>query len=280
MGTAPNYIVIGAAKCGTSSICALLGNHPDVFMSDPREPHYFSKDEGFDESWSWYVDLFQAAEGATAIGEGSTSYTKPAAVHRSSARIAAALPNCRLIYVLRDPIARLESDWKMRHQQGQWSYQCINEAVVQQPKLVWHGLYWTHLNVYRKYFADDRIHISFFEDFVKSPDTEMQRIFRYLGVDPFVQLPESHKTRNRAEDRRSDRALLKALRRWPGFRRLRAVVPDSIVQPATAVLTRHPPPPQIEWDPRVRESVASQLRSDAVRLLRFTGKPVDFWKLT
>lgn len=152
----PNFIVIGAAKCGTSSVCRLLGSHPDVFMSDPKEPAYFSRRNGFEELRGWYTGLFRGAEGKHAFGEGSTRYTHPEFMELSASRISREIPDCRLIYMIRHPIHRLESDWKMRHQEG-WTPDSINQAIAKQPILVKHGMYWTNLNVYRKYFRDEQI---------------------------------------------------------------------------------------------------------------------------
>lgn len=72
----PNYLVIGASKCATSSLCANLGQHPDVFMTHPKEPSFFSHDPIYARGWDWYLSLFEDAGDVSARGEGSTSYTK------------------------------------------------------------------------------------------------------------------------------------------------------------------------------------------------------------
>ena len=68
----PNFIVIGAPKCGTTSLCHLLGNHPQVFMSKVKEPHYFGRKDPT-KTLLWYEEHFVGAEDKKAIGEGSTS---------------------------------------------------------------------------------------------------------------------------------------------------------------------------------------------------------------
>ena len=124
----PTFIVIGAAKCGTTSICNVLGSHSDVFMSEPKEPHYFSSSPDSKITHSWYESLFSSADGHIAIGEGSTSYTAPNRISRTARRLAQTIPDCKLIYVVRDPLKRLESDWKMRRREG-WTPASIKGAL-------------------------------------------------------------------------------------------------------------------------------------------------------
>ena len=127
----PNFIVIGAAKCGTTSICDLLSSHPDVFMSNPKEPCFFSHMNEDFRTRDWYESLFDAVSGESAVGEGSTAYTHPDVIDATSRQILEAIPDCRLIYMVRHPIRRLESDWRMRRHEG-WTSESISEAVMQQ----------------------------------------------------------------------------------------------------------------------------------------------------
>ena len=73
MAIRPNYFVIGAPKAGTTSLCSHLGAHPDVFMSDPKEPQFFS--HNLHRGYEWYASLFESASGHAAVGEGSTTYS-------------------------------------------------------------------------------------------------------------------------------------------------------------------------------------------------------------
>ena len=64
--------LIGAAKCATTSLCALIGRHPDAFVCDPKEPFFFSQDRNYlGKGWRWYEGLFADAAGEAAIGEGT-----------------------------------------------------------------------------------------------------------------------------------------------------------------------------------------------------------------
>jgi hypothetical protein len=113
----PNLFVVGAAKCGTTSLWNALRGHPEVFMSRMKEPHYFSQVVPR-RQWasripvvqtaSEYHQLFVDSGGETYIGEASTSYLWSTA---AADRIRDAEPNARIIAILRDPIERAYSHY-------------------------------------------------------------------------------------------------------------------------------------------------------------------------
>jgi len=68
------FFVIGAPKCGTTSLCSILAEHPEVGFSIPKEPRFFSHDEIYARGFDWYHGLFPERDGKKSVGEGSTSY--------------------------------------------------------------------------------------------------------------------------------------------------------------------------------------------------------------
>ena len=75
--TRPDFLVIGAMKCGTTSLYRYLRAHPQIQMAEPKELHFFSEPEVWARGWDWYEQRFPVREAATvAVGEASTSYTK------------------------------------------------------------------------------------------------------------------------------------------------------------------------------------------------------------
>ncbi|MCK4787025.1 MAG: sulfotransferase domain-containing protein [Desulfobacteraceae bacterium] len=272
----PNFIVIGAAKCGTTSICDLLGEHPQVFMLDPKEPHFFGRDDP-KKTLEWYEALFKSAEGKIAIGEGSTSYTHPNIIHQAASGITEYIPGCRLIYMVRNPIKRLESDWKMRKHEG-WAEGPVNEAVKRQPTLITHGMYWQNLSVYRKLFPDKQILIVFLEDFAQNPKQELKRCFEHIHVETSVSIADADKPRNPSNKFRRDGFIARYVRQTPFFNQLKEAVPSRIFQGAKLALTRKQDL-TVRWIPQVRRSVTEKLRDDSLELLEHCGKPADFWNL-
>ena len=108
----PTFFVIGAGKCGTTSLHHYLGLHPEISMSSIKEPDHFSPEgrTGHDNSIrsrAEYLSLFRA--GTKNRGESSTSYSRDPVFPGVPGRIAAEIPNARFIYLVRDPVERIES---------------------------------------------------------------------------------------------------------------------------------------------------------------------------
>lgn len=275
--TNPTFLVIGAAKCGTTTVCDLLSDHPDVFMTSPKEPHYFSRLTKYRVLASRYSALFDHTDSYRARGEGSTSYSHPHRIDFVAPRIADALPECRLIYMVRHPIRRLESDWKMRLREGRVP-QSISEAADQHASLVTFGLYWKHLQTYRDYFRDEQLLVVFLEDFAEDPENELRKIFRHIAVDPSAGPDDADRRRNAAAQYRKTGTVADAIRQLPGYEQLRQSVPDRIVR-ATKVALTDEFNPSPDWDSQALSFMQDFYREDSSNLLRYCGKGRDFWKL-
>lgn len=273
----PTFLVIGAAKCGTTSVCDILREHPDVFMPARKEIGYFIRERSPADR-AEYQALFRGAGECTAVGEGSVAYTLPAHVERAAGSIQREIPECRLIYMVRHPVRRLESDWKMRTLEG-YEPGPLKQALERYPDLVTIGAYWSHLSTYRRHFSDEQILVVFLEDFAENPGREMIRILRHLGVEPRV--PDSvGRRRNSIEARRRAEAVGDIERLIPGVRCLEPYVPGPLRELALRTLASWKrPEPALRWDAQSLGHVADRLREDADQLLRHLGKPTDFWDL-
>lgn len=216
----PNFFVIGAAKAGTSTICKLLELHPKVFFSPIKEPNHFCEDidpnkfskrirslyfldknffseekkhkqhAAFIQSRSDYLSLFNGADGFTAVGEGSVSYLfsthAAAAMHRFN-------PNAKIIVILRDPVSRAFSHYKMDKmlglQDNSFEKAIENDFnVLEKGWGVSHlyielGLYSKQLERFMRYFQGDQIKIVWYDDFLVSPGCVMREIFDFLKVE-------------------------------------------------------------------------------------------------
>lgn len=277
----PTFLVIGAAKCGTTSIADVLGDHPEVFMTSPKEPHYFSRLTRLRELRPWYSSLFEGAASFRAAGEASTSYSHPHRIEFVAPRIRDTVPDCRLVYMVRHPIRRLESDWKMRLREDRVP-ESVSDAADHHASLITFGLYWKHLQTYREHFPDEQLLIVFLEDFAEQPQRELSRIFRHIGVDTTFVPDEPGRQRNAADQHRRKgrlaRAVAAGLRRLDGYERLRRSIPDWLRRPLKSVLTQ-PFDASADWDPDALDMVRAYYREDSRQLLHHCGKPLDYWKL-
>ena len=114
----PTFIIAGCGKCGTTTLAHLLNQHPDVFVSQPKEPNFLSYDDVYSKGWDWYESLFEQGANKTACGEGSVSYTLKEYESKVSERISKYLPSVRLIYIARNPYKRLESVYREHYNSG------------------------------------------------------------------------------------------------------------------------------------------------------------------
>lgn len=275
----PNFLVIGAAKCGTTSVCDILAGHGDVFMCDPKEPNFFGlpSEQDFLSRREWYESLFGGATGFAAIGEGSVSSTRPGNIETSATRIREVIPAARLIYMVRHPIRRFESDWKMLRYE-RLIPAALDAAVEKMPSLISWAFYWKHLNVYRRLFSDEQMLVVFLEDFAEDPYGELERICRHIGVDPNVSWAEPERPRNTASGYRHAGRLGQWIREAGAYERAKPFIPNALIQLGKAFLTR-PERHEFVWDPVIRRRLTEAYADDARRLLAFCGKPPDFWNL-
>ncbi len=197
MNNWPNFFIIGVAKAGTTSLYAYLKDTPGVFMSSEKEPGYFHS-ESFGRRSSKrirkksdYLKLFNKVSNEKAIGEASPGYL----VDLESAKlIHEAVPNAKIIVLLRDPIDRAFSHYLMRRTKGfvkQTFHEVITKSISNEKKglvneykfLLGPGLYTKNLRRFQDVFGIENVKILIFEEFIKEPKKTVKEVLRFLGVD-------------------------------------------------------------------------------------------------
>lgn len=176
----PNFIIIGAMKCATSTLHDQLARQPGIFMSEPKEPCFFSDDPIFQKGAAWYAALFAAAGPNGISGESSTHYTKLPTYPQTVSRLKAYLPDVRLIYVMRHPIDRLISQYIHQWTENEITVG-INEAIDDFPELVAYSQYGRQLEPFFDAFGREAVLPIFFEHLLAYPQIELERIARFIG---------------------------------------------------------------------------------------------------
>ena len=175
MNYQPDFLIIGAMKCATSTLHDRLAMQPGIFMTQLKEPNFFSNDEQYSQGMEWYLSNFQAAEPMDICGESSTHYTKLPTYPHTVERIYKQFPNIKLIYVMRHPIDRLVSQYI-----HEWSQRTIrvdiDRAISQYPRLVEYSRYSMQLEPYLKTFGKEQILPVFFERLLNRKQEEFERI--------------------------------------------------------------------------------------------------------
>ena len=207
MSDLPNFVIIGAMKCGTSTLHAQLALQPQFFMSEPKEPNFFSDDDNYAKGEDWYRSLFRKAPESAIKGESSTHYTKLPTYPKTVDRLAALIPNAKFIYVMRDPVDRLVSHYIHEWTQGVISA-LIDEAIETRPELIAYSRYAYQLEPFVARFGRERILTVEFEAMTKEPDKELKRIAAFLGAEGDVAWKKDLEAQNVSSER---------IRKFPGY---------------------------------------------------------------
>ncbi len=206
----PNFFLVGAARAGTTALWNRLRQHPDVFMPlRSKEPYFFSdvQPDWAIQSMDDYLGLFAGAGEASAIGEASTGYFVAPEV---PTRIRDFAPDARIIIMLRDPLERANSLYRLNCSFGIERLQTFEEALRQEESrlrdaalkqaneyyyasllYVRSALMADPLRRYQAAFPAGQIHVLLFDDFKKNPQQETEKVFRFLGVDPQARVDDT-----------------------------------------------------------------------------------------
>jgi len=271
-----NFVGIGAAKCGTGSIHRYLGEHPEVFVSPIKETNFFIEDGQRSprkrvRSMRAYERQFAAVEQETAVGEYSPQYMN----HPSAAtRIAATLPDAKLLVSLRCPADRAFSAWAGRACSG---VERRRAEVALRPgnPYVDDGFYLQRLAPYLKLFPREHIKVLVFEEFAADPAATMAGLYRFLGAEPGFEPNVSVRLGTIRYPRHS-----RVNAGWQALRRLQPHwfrAPKPLVRWNRALLQRslaEPPP----YDPALRARPIELYRDEVAGMEDLLGRDLAMWK--
>ena len=276
----PNFLVIGAAKCGSTTLSSLLNFHPDIYMV-PDEVAFFAEDEIYAQGIEWYEALFSSAGNVQCIGERSNHYTMkerfPLALNRLLDHMKP--DNMKLIYIVRNPIEMIESFWiEQRSHGGEEVHYDFNIAVKKNKNyLVDVANYWCQIELYREYFTDDQIHVVFLEDLKANQPQVIRECYAFLGVDPEIALALPDTKLNPSATKNLTSPIKSRLRNLKGYKAAVSLLPMS----ARKFLSKHlfmiKANSRPQWNAEVKAWVTQELAEDTRCFLEYCGKTTDFW---
>ncbi|HEX6994399.1 MAG TPA: sulfotransferase domain-containing protein [Gammaproteobacteria bacterium] len=177
----PDFIVLGAARSGSTWIFKNLEKHPQVFVPRQKEIHFFNRH--YDRGLAYYESFFENAPPGAKIGEVSPEYLHDAEV--AAPRIKAHLPNAKLIACLRNPVDRLYSKyWNARGRFAHRKDLPFERKLQEQPGLLKEGCYIDHLSTYLRHFDREQMLILLYDDLKADPRRFLSSIYSFIGVDP------------------------------------------------------------------------------------------------
>jgi hypothetical protein len=200
----PNFLIVGAAKCGTTSLYYYLKQHPDVFMSEIKEPRFLSdraanpgRGPGDDSiaqsgvrSLDDYLSLFKKSTGKKAVGEASADTLflferTIQAIHRH-------LGDPRIIIILRNPVDRAYSAYNYHVRDGREKLSFKDALIAEEQRrrdgyvYMWQyaegGLYASRVRAFQEQFS--RVQVLLYDDLMRDAITLVRSVYTFLDVDP------------------------------------------------------------------------------------------------
>ena len=181
MADLPDFLIIGAMKCGTTTLQAQLARQQGVFMTTPKEPNFFSDDAVFARGLDWYRGLFAGAAPGDLKGEASTHYTKRPTHPQTLARLRPVLPAPRIVYMIRNPLQRAVSHYIHEWSEGRMGPDPIAE-FARHPEMVDYGRYGWQIIPWIEAYGPDAVLLTSLEQLNAAPQDELARIARHIGL--------------------------------------------------------------------------------------------------
>lgn len=297
--TLPNFLIIGAAKAGTTSLYYYLKQHPDIYMSDLKEPHFFSfegetltflragnQPDPINQmavtDWASYCALFKGASNEPCIGEASPSYLH---TPKAAERIKVRLPGVKLIAILRHPAERAYSGFLGQYLSGvekgvpylsDFADAVHSEAKFEQEnwtpiffykKL---GFYYEQLKYYYSLFDREQIHVCLNEDLQKQPTETLQQIFRFLGIDASF-VPDTS-VRAGASGIPKNKIIYRFLKKKSVKSVLKPLIPQGLGQRFENTMLNKP-----KLSLEMRQELIEVYRDDILNLQKLLQKDLSAW---
>lgn len=271
----PNFLIVGAAKAGTTTLYEHFRAHPEIFMPRLKEPRFFCY-EGSGERIDYpvqtaeeYAALFAEGAGAKARGEASVHYLPHP---RAAQRIRDLIPEARIVAALRDPVDRAYSTYQMNQRNRNVNSALpFIDALRQEPGLRY--TYGDKLGRYFDLFPRERIAVVLLDDIEARPARTMADLYGFLGVDPGF-APDVAKVANPGGAPRN-----KALHRILSDRRLtalsRRLLPEWAIAPLKTLRSRNLAKRPLA--PADRRAAIDVFREDILRTQDLLGRDLSRW---
>lgn len=298
MSRRPDLFIVGAPKCGTTAMTRYLEAHPDIFVADRKDLHFYGSDLGFRnrprEAEADYLARFAGAGGAAWACDSSVWYLYST---QAAAEIAAASPEARIIAMVRHPVDAMHALWSQLRLNGLGDEDIgdFAEAVAAEPdrragrRIPPHtplpsALHYRavvsfsdQLQRYLDAFGPDRVRVVVQEEMKADTAATMRDIHDWLGVDADVQADLRRVNTSKAV--RSE-GLRRVLRATPAG--LKDAVPAGLRRAVSRRLrklnSKHAA--RSPLDPALRARLAAELAPEIARIEAVLGRPVLAWHTT
>jgi hypothetical protein len=279
----PNFFIVGAPRCGTTSMYTYLWQHPEIYVSVHKEPNFFGSDltplPGAIREEHLYLQLFAGAGDRPLVGESSVWYLLS---ERAPLEIRAFSPEAKIVILLRDPVPMAYSLYSLYSRIGNEDRPTFEEALAAEPErrqgrqvppsaYFPEGLIYTdvarHAAKVERYFAvfgRENVHCILFDDFVRDTAAVYRRTLEFLGVDPAFEAE--------LDPRRASQRV-----RMLGIRQLRHLPPEVKRRMQFEQMKLHEGPSRGPLSPELAACLRELFAGDVARLGALLGRDLSAW---
>jgi hypothetical protein len=266
----PNFLIIGAARCGTSYLASNFRSHPEIFVPTEKELHFFERD--YDKGMDFYESYFpdNADTKFKAVGEATPAYLyfpdMPERIHEH-------LPDAKLIASLRNPVDTAYSlYWKAYSNDERTRAITFEEKLETEPRMIRGGRYHEQLSRYTKYFPRENLYIVIYEEMIRRPEEELRKLFRFLGVDESFMPPLLHNKVNSSGMLNTNNSFPYYVHRLL-FWYLNLPLPRLGQWIENKILVKLP-----EMKESTRQALWKEFEPDVEKLEEFLGRDLSIWR--
>ena len=271
VGTLPNTIIIGAMKCGTTSLHDYLNLHPSVNMSRRKETNFFVHHQNWSKGLGWYRSHFPEANAV--VGESSPNYARYPVFPGVPERMHMVVPGAKLIFCVRDPIKRMVSHYVHSYSLGRENrpLEVAFRQSENNPYLLCSS-YFYQLEQYLRFYDPGQIKLVVLEDLHRDPQGTLADVFGFLGVDPSYRDPRFLSASKKMPAARTRRR--SPLKSWMVRENVKGFY--WLERNAPWIFGRPIPAPKLSEG--LREELREKLGPDVAALQDFSGLTLE-WKL-
>ena len=293
-GRLPSFLIIGAAKSGTTSLAQFLGQHPGLYMLPMKEPHFISTYPIYNRGLDWYEGLFAGAPQHCLCGEGSTSYTNFPLTPLTPQRVHAVCPDIKLIYIVREPVSRVESECL---QIRKYCYNVLKEDSLPSScdelleKLqdasgsyyidpISKSEYIKQIDEYLKFFDRKQLLVLLQDDLLSQPEAVLRKVCEFLDIDGDYQFDTSRNANVTVDftTRLSRDRLSQFVSGIPGYSLLKPLISGALRQRASDYLAARMSEDILEkFSDATRSRLKGHFEPFNRQLSDFLGRDLSHW---
>lgn len=202
------FICIGGMKCGTTTIWNMLRKHPEIQGCVVKEPSYFGHEPIITQSRDNYLSLWPWVEGDAnkhIAFEASTHYTKYPARSNVASQMYAVIPDAKLMYIMRNPVKRMESQLAHHISRGEMSIDVFQSGKWKEIKHLFNlSRYALQIDQFMEFYSHEMIHLTCLERIQENHIGELDKIFNFLGISrnityPAIEIANTRRVTNDAD---------------------------------------------------------------------------------